>query len=64
MIKHCSKCDDYGEVVDPNAKCKCGVERIICTRCNGDSNPRIMIRRLETKVEELSQRLQNSGMQK
>lgn len=53
MFKHCHKCDDYGEIVDPNAKCKCGMERILCPMCKGYSNPILAGKLIECKLQEI-----------
>ena len=53
MFKHCPRCDDFGEIVDPDAKCKCGIERILCPLCKGYSNPILAGKLIEGKLEQI-----------
>lgn len=56
MIKHCPTCNDHGEIADPKADCKCGIERISCPTCNGYSNTAYSLRRIENKIDKLLKR--------
>lgn len=62
MIKHCFRCNNYGEIADPNAKCDCGMSRITCPSCQGYSNPSYAVMLLEKKVDKLVEKLVNKNV--